>query len=254
VVRRPADGGGQPEILYSAKQTFLTSLADATPDGRYLIVREISGQDDGVFRLDVSSLAPRKLELVVAGSPEVPLGRVVRMTPDGRWLLVSAVAGFNNGYVFAYPGTTGKPIQTLTNFLRAPFFSADGRMLYGHTSDGRGGLSVAVRPILRAGTGFDWARGHCSLACTPRRSNQPIRPRLPRMVRLDGREVDPLAVRRPCRTMTVATARFQGARFLSAGTYHVQTRMARGAHIKHNLSSVGRRTPVASLEVARLTP
>ena len=163
VVRRPADGGGQPEILYSANQTFLTSLADATPDGRYLILREISGQDDGVFRLDVSSLAPRKLELVVAGSPEVPLGRVVRMTPDGRWLLVSAMAGFNNGYVFAYPGTTGKPIQTLTNFLRAPFFSADGRMLYGHTSDARGGLSVAVRPILPAASGNGIRLGEGSL-------------------------------------------------------------------------------------------
>ena len=90
---------------------------------------------------------------MVASSREAPLGVIVRITRDGRWLLAQHPTSLNTSYVFSYPSTTGKPVETLTNAMRAPFFSPDGRLLYGQVADDGNRVSVAVRPIIPAADG-----------------------------------------------------------------------------------------------------
>src|SRR4029079_13786271 len=80
-------------------------------------------------------------------------GLIARITRDGHWLLAQDPTSLDTGYVFSYPNTTGEPVGTLTNLMRAPFFSADSRMIYGHVANGNNAVTLAVRPILPAADG-----------------------------------------------------------------------------------------------------
>src|SRR5262249_14752612 len=129
------------------------SSQDVTPDGRRLILLGSSGDGGGgIYSLDLTATgAPRKLDTVVAPSPALRTSGYVRVTRDGRWLIASGAGNSLSPGVSAlvapYPPTGSGPSETLSNFVRAPFLSREGQLVYG-ISVGPFGASLTLQPLV----------------------------------------------------------------------------------------------------------
>ena len=152
VVRRASGAGGQPETVSQVFQGVQAVLQDITPDGRYLLLMLNNGVKTGVYRLDQNAPAPRAAEFLIADSPQLRIGGEVRLMPDGHRLLIAQPRG---AAVLPYPPGSGNTIQYLTNSVRSPFFSKDGRSVYGTTAT-TGIVTLFVQSILPGpgGTGI----------------------------------------------------------------------------------------------------
>ena len=126
-------------------------LHDVTPDGRYLHLLMTNAGTAGEYRIDLNAATPRTPQLLIADSPQLRIGLQVHLTPDGRRLFTGPRDG--PVAVVPYPLNSGAPVQYLTNKMRFPFFSKDGRSMYGTATD-LAGAPLSVQAILSDGAGL----------------------------------------------------------------------------------------------------
>jgi eukaryotic-like serine/threonine-protein kinase len=121
LLRKPSDGSGAEELLFSDEQVDVAS--DWSRDGKYLIYsRGLSVGDAGIWALPLEGEhKPSKI---------LPRGIDPRLSPDGRWLAyTSDESGAPEVYVVPFRGGQGK-WQVSANGGQEPEWSKDGKDLY----------------------------------------------------------------------------------------------------------------------------
>ncbi len=128
IVRREADGGGVPQVLYLQDQGGYFQLDDVTPDGRYLLGL-VNGRRRArtIFRFDLSG----SVERPALESLTDAVGASLRITLDGHRLLIGTGSLSTTGYTLRYPPRDGETALPIPNFVQSLFFSKDGKTLYG---------------------------------------------------------------------------------------------------------------------------
>jgi Tol biopolymer transport system component len=130
---RLASGGGQDELLLSAKDEtgIPVSLTwpQWSPDGQYLVYIQQSGPTGSSVWFMPTSGAGKPQVLV---KPENPAGKVTfaRLSPDGHWLAYSATDGVREEiYVTSFPSGNGR-WQITREGGTFPVWRGDGREVY----------------------------------------------------------------------------------------------------------------------------
>ncbi|MFZ0760511.1 MAG: protein kinase, partial [Candidatus Sulfotelmatobacter sp.] len=119
IYRKPSDGGGAEELLFTDDQDIEPS--DWSRDGKYLLYSR-GGPTGQIWALPLEG--ERKPSLVL------PRGAFGKLSPDGRWLAyVSGESGAFEVYVVAFGGGQGK-WQVSANAGQLPLWSRDGKELY----------------------------------------------------------------------------------------------------------------------------
>ena len=119
--RKPSDGSGAEELLFSDEQQSLPD--NWSPDGKYLLYsrRNSDGQWE-IWTLPIDG--ERKPRLVL------PRAFHAELSPDGRWLAYqSNESGSTEVYIVAIGGGQGK-WQVSTNGGSRPQWSKDGKEVY----------------------------------------------------------------------------------------------------------------------------
>jgi Tol biopolymer transport system component len=156
VVRKPVEATGSEEVLYTPPDGMaLAALSDVSPDGRTIVVRQISvgvGAAAGALwqLLATPGAAPTQIPQTQRG------GFNGRFSPDGKWLAYSSdESGLNEVYVQPVPSTGARWKVSREGGIR-PLWRADGRELFyiatGNTN-GAGtmmAVSVELAPTFRA--------------------------------------------------------------------------------------------------------
>ncbi|HEY3216945.1 MAG TPA: protein kinase [Candidatus Eisenbacteria bacterium] len=127
-----ADGTGEPEMLLTTASQF-KSIADWSPDGRYLVF----GDQDSLWLVPMTG--DRKPEPYIGGPPESWRARI---SPDGRWLAYpSSESGQVELYVQPFP-KAGQRVRISTDGGTRPVWTRGGKELI-YFSKGRW-MSVAI--------------------------------------------------------------------------------------------------------------
>ena len=123
--RKPSDGGGAEEELFSDDQLMFPS--DWSRDGKYILYdRGLPGTQD-IWALPLEG--DRKPFQVLPTTPNT-FRASPRLSPDGRWLIyTSNESGSIQTYVTAFKGGSGK-WQVSSNTAQSPDWSRDGKELY----------------------------------------------------------------------------------------------------------------------------
>jgi serine/threonine-protein kinase len=155
VFRRPADGSGGVEALWSAPNVEThTHVNGWTPDGRMLLLSRIglpdrSRSDIALLKLDDGN---RNATSLLRSAFNV---RASRVSPDGRWIAyTSNESGRDEVYVHAFPSLEGK-WQISTSGGTEPMWSRKGDELFY-----RGEGALMVVGISRAPSSFSASSPH----------------------------------------------------------------------------------------------
>jgi hypothetical protein len=143
LVRQAAEAGSVPELLARADPSQrVLSLQDISADGRFGILVS-RGTSRSLVRVDLSSTGDGKLEsLLPPDFVSNHIGLQARLSPDNRWLIFEAADMKEGAYASPYPPGGATPKLITTKYAGWPFFSRDGRMLYGFTDTGINGLTA----------------------------------------------------------------------------------------------------------------
>jgi Tol biopolymer transport system component len=146
LVRKNADGSGEPERLVSGE--YFHSAMSCSPDGRLLVFTQWSnntGYDVWVLPL----VGERRAEPLIATANNEGNGAV---SPDGRWIAYGSIeSGRPEVYVQGFPRSSGK-WQVSTEGAREPLWSRDGRELFYRTQEGNlKVVAVTLGPVFSAG-------------------------------------------------------------------------------------------------------
>jgi len=169
---RAVDGSGDEERL-STKPDVIQTPTSMSPDGRWLLFNESSGQEVGgvgiwVMRLD-GDRTPRHLFSTPAGESDGQL------SPDGKWVAFQAlVSSRQEVYVAPFPGP-GPRRQVSIDGGVEPLWSRDGRELFfqsgtklmGVTVNPGAAFSASPPRILHEGRFFKTINGNTSWSITP---------------------------------------------------------------------------------------
>jgi len=120
--RKPSDGSGAEELLYTDDQRILAT--DWSRDGKYLIYsRPVPG--NAFYQVWALPLTGERKPFLV-----VHQGSFAHVSPDGHWLAYQSTESGNfQVYVVAFNGGQGK-WQVSANGGAQPQWSADGKLLY----------------------------------------------------------------------------------------------------------------------------
>ena len=155
IVRQAIDSS-VPEVLFrSPAESALLSLEDVTPDGKSVILlgKDAASANTVLYRADLARAGENGiLEKLLPDFPSSRIAAFARLTPDGHWLLFSGDA-MESVYIVPYPPGSATPRLVSRTFSSWPFFSRDGRQLFGYSEDSPTGLTV--QPVL---TGPDGPR------------------------------------------------------------------------------------------------
>ncbi len=125
ICRKPSDGGGAEEILFTDEQ--ITTLTDWSHDGKYLFYNRgpVGGQEIWALPLE-GDRKPFQVVPRAANSFSI----MGRLSPDGRWLAYSSSeSGTYEVYVVPFKGGQGK-WQVSANGGNIPQWSRDGKELF----------------------------------------------------------------------------------------------------------------------------
>ncbi len=117
LIRQSLDSASRREELAESISSFAISS-----DGKFAIV----GKDDGIYRLDLQQQPPPPMEKLVAVSEVL---QSLILSPDNRSMVYAA----QNGVYYSALAPGGMPPQKIAELreLYKPFFSQDGKTLYG---------------------------------------------------------------------------------------------------------------------------
>jgi eukaryotic-like serine/threonine-protein kinase len=142
--RKPADGGGAEEELFSDDQLLFPG--DWSRDGKYILyARGLPGVQD-IWALP---LAGDRKPFQVMPTARGTYRNEPKLSPDGRWLAYSSnESGSAQIYVAAFKGGTGK-WQISANAGLHPSWGRDGKQLY-FASSGNSVWAVPVKEVAGA--------------------------------------------------------------------------------------------------------
>ena len=158
LVRQEATRDSQPEVLFHfTEEQYNPMLQDITSDGRSVVLVSATTRNGvrnagaAIFRvnLDAASESAR-VERLLAGFPEARVGMNARLTPDGHWLMFEAKDIAGSAYVCPFPPADFAPRLIPARFSSFPFFSRDGRTLYGFSIGG----GLTAQPVTYGSEGF----------------------------------------------------------------------------------------------------
>ncbi len=125
IIRKPADGGGAEELLYTEDQ--LVAVNDWSRDGKYIFYQRGPTGSEEIWALPMEG--ERKPFLVVPRSAN-SFSAYAALSPDGRWLsYTSTESGNPQVYVVGFHGAQGK-WQVSANGGYGSTWSRDGKELY----------------------------------------------------------------------------------------------------------------------------
>jgi serine/threonine-protein kinase len=154
--RQAADGSGDAERLTESPND--QAPHSFTPDGKQLIMRQISGGGASGFDLSLLNLetAHHRSEQTQSSTGPKPLLATKfsennpELSPDGRWLAYeSDESGHTEIYVRPFPNVDAGKFPVSSSGGSRPVWAANGRELFylaGRTPDPIGLMSVAVQP------------------------------------------------------------------------------------------------------------
>ncbi len=120
----PADGSGQPQLIFATAESVPTSF---TPDGKTLLFTQPGPGGRTrimVLPLDTATPSPRPLRDSSANDLDA------QVSPDGRWVaFTSTESGHSQIYVLPFPGPGAKTEISSEGGVR-PRWSANGRELF----------------------------------------------------------------------------------------------------------------------------
>ncbi len=154
VVRQAIDSSVSEILVHGPPEASLLSLEDITPDGKsiILLIRDATGVNTVLYRADLARAGENgTLEKLLLDFPYSRIGGFARLTPDGHWLLFSGDA-MESAYIVPYPPGAATPRLVSRTFSSFPFFSRDGRQLFGYSQDLPTGLTV--QPVLTGPDGL----------------------------------------------------------------------------------------------------
>ena len=125
LIRKPADGSGAEEILYTDDQLLVST--DWSHDGKYIFFNRGPLGIQEVWALPLQG--ERKPFVVAPRAPNTGTA-FAQLSPDGHWLVyMSTESGTFQVYVTAFGGGQGK-WQVSVNGGGRPSWSADGKTIY----------------------------------------------------------------------------------------------------------------------------
>ena len=140
VARKPSNGTGAEEILYSSKDDLFVPTA-WSPDGRFLLLNHFL---PGVTDIEVLPLEGERKPYQAVPHRVEELGGA--LSPDGRWLAYnSRESGRSEIYVVPFPGPGGKRQVSANGAWTPPFWSRNGKELY-YADLSMAGHATAIRP------------------------------------------------------------------------------------------------------------
>jgi Tol biopolymer transport system component len=148
IMRRPADGSGQEELLFSSNDQLLIP-SSCSPDGQLLVFvkkpPDRLGWDLGLLSLTREHTAR---PLIESSLTKVQ----AQISPDGRWLAyTSNLSNRNEVYVQPFPGL-GAQWQISTTGGSAPRWSRDARQLFYLNGDKMMVADIQTKPVFSTGT------------------------------------------------------------------------------------------------------
>ncbi|HUA63460.1 MAG TPA: protein kinase [Verrucomicrobiae bacterium] len=158
LVRQEAARDSRPEVMFHfTEEQYNPMLQDITSDGRSAVLLSaitrngVRNAGAAIFRanLDAPSESGR-LERLLAGFPEARVGMNARLTPDGHWLMFEAKDAAGSAYVCPFPPADAAPRLLPARYPSFPFFSRDGRTLFGFTIGG----SLTAQSVAAGPDGF----------------------------------------------------------------------------------------------------
>ena len=154
IVRQAIDSSVPEILLRGPPEASLLSLEDITPDGKsiILLIRDATSVNTVLYRAELARAGENGiLEKLLLDFPSSRIGGFARLTPDGHWLLFSGDA-MESAYIVPYPPGAATPRLVSRTFSSFPFFSRDGRQLFGYTEESPTGLTV--QPVLTGPDGL----------------------------------------------------------------------------------------------------
>ena len=140
VARKPSNGTGAEENLYSSKDDLFVPTA-WSPDGRFLLLNHYL---PGVTDIEVLPLEGERKPYQAVPHRVEELGGA--LSPDGRWLAYnSRESGRSEIYVVPFPGPGGKRQVSANGAWTPPFWSRNGKELY-YADLSMAGHATAIRP------------------------------------------------------------------------------------------------------------
>lgn len=146
LVRKNADGTGEPELLVSCE--YSCSPSSCSPDGRLLVFDRWGNNTEDVWVLPLAGERRAEPLIATANNPE---GNGV-VSPDGRWIAYRLnESGRGEVYVQGFRRSSGK-WQVSTEGAREPLWSRDGRELFYRTLEGNlNVVAVTLGSVFSAG-------------------------------------------------------------------------------------------------------
>ena len=129
---RPANGGGQDELLLAPEDSttpITLTWPEWSSDGRYLVFQKSSGPSGGSVWALPTTGEKKPFPLVQSQSQQ---GTIVfsRLSPDGKWLVYSSTeSGREEVYVTPFPSGNGR-WQISQNGGTSPAWRGDGKEIY----------------------------------------------------------------------------------------------------------------------------
>ncbi|HTO87765.1 MAG TPA: protein kinase [Thermoanaerobaculia bacterium] len=119
-------GAGSPEPIIRPTGEVLL-VEDWSPDGRYILVGDLSGSGTGHGVIDLEG--ERKFRLLVGGNIGLAEAQA-QFSPDGRWIALCLIEGGRSEiYLISFP-KPGERIRVSANGGLLPRWRRDGRELY----------------------------------------------------------------------------------------------------------------------------
>lgn len=165
ILRRHADGSGQPQTIARGKDLHATLSVSA--DGKWLFYTQGTGPAHGQMygvRLTDSTFTP--IALLADGTTQ----RRPVLSPDGRWLAYAGTAGgWAQVYVVPFPNTRAGKWLVASGAAQQPLWSHSGTELFFRQND-----SIVALPVSARGSTFTFGKPHALFLATAYPSNSSI--------------------------------------------------------------------------------